>query len=153
MFRIDLAVLCLSVVQYSIPQSYSVDFAFPSDKSDELACTFANGSVGRCVKDCLNASYEHQLGINPTICHFENNAPIVCCLTKTRLPLINLFPNIAATTTYDPNSGAQNDRRKSAVNCDNYAENLFDLVSGDFFSIVRGLPTLDAEFPHMVRCV
>lgn len=162
MFRIGLAVLFLSVVQYSTLQYSDDEFAFPSDESDDIAsCTFANGTVGRCINDCPNAQYDYQLGIHPTICHFENKAPVVCCLTSTHLPLINLFKN--ATTTDEPNSGAQN-RRKSAANC-NYPlaevpavrairalppQSFPADVHVPIYSIVGGLLTLEAEFPHMV---
>lgn len=164
MFRIGLAVLFLSVVQYSTLQYSDDEFAFPSEKSDDVAsCSFANGTVGQCIKDCPNARHDYQLGIHPTICHFENKTPVVCCLTSTHLPLINLFKNAAKTD--DPNSGAQN-RRKSAANC-NYllaevpavrtiralppqsipADVHVPIHSID--GIVGGLLTLEAEFPHM----
>lgn len=168
MLRIDLAVLVLSVVQYSTLQLYSDDFAFPSERSDDfVSCTFANGTIGRCVEDCPNVFLEYQLGIKPTLCHFDNKVPVVCCLTLTHSPV---FEN---ATTDDHNGGAQT-RRKSAASCDDlFSEvvvppvaavipvatvtpvaalplKLIHIQIQNEPAIVRGLPALEAEFPHMV---
>lgn len=87
MFVIDLAVFFLSIVHISaldsiVPTFYSEDFVFPSEKSVDLnSCTFANGTVGRCVSisECLHARDEYRSGINPILCHFAKHEPIVCC--------------------------------------------------------------------------
>ncbi|XP_037029826.1 serine protease snake-like [Bradysia coprophila] len=157
MFRIDLAVLFLSAVQISTLQLYSDDFAFPSEKSsdDFASCTFINGTVGRCVNDCPGALFEYQLGTNPTICRFDNQVPIVCCLTHTSLPLIDLFRNDTITETDDdPDRGAQNSvkRRKSVAKCEDvYSLSLpFRNIPVQFrTTIVGGQVTSYGEFPHM----
>lgn len=165
MFIIDLAVLLLSSLQISVSGSiasnlYFDDFVFPLEKSENLSsCTFENGTVGRCVSlsECRHAHDEYKSGINPKLCHFEKNEPVVCCILKTtESPLFDQF--IKITTTDNPEnknpSGELVERRKSAVSCEDvYSLAVpFKNIPGQFHvTIVGGQVTSEGEFPHMVR--
>lgn len=79
----------------------SGDFVFPLEKSEDFSsCKFQNGSAGRCVniRKCQKVHDEYILGINPTVCHFEENGPVVCCMTVTEYPLSKLMTTPVSTT-------------------------------------------------------
>lgn len=148
MFSTDLVTLFLTFVQISaIPSNVQKndDFSFPLEKSDD-SCTFKNGTVGRCVNasQCPNAHSDHRSGINPTICHFEHQESVICCLMETSLAP---RPNLIRLNTTD---------RKSVA----YCKDVYSLpipipeVAGSEFdtdrAIVGGEVTVIGEFPHMV---
>ncbi len=141
MVFIDLVVLFISSVQIyaldlNVRQFYSEDFVFPLEKSDDFtSCTFKNGTVGGCVNlsVCPNARDEYRSGINPTLCRFEKEEPIVCCMKEVVMPSA---------------------RRKSAAKCEDVHSIPSPLSGalGEFHvTVVGGELTLEAEFPHMVR--
>lgn len=182
MFVIDLAVLFLSIVHISaldsiVPTFYSEDFVFPSEKSVDLnSCTFANGTVGRCVSlsECLHARDEYRSGINPILCHFAKHEPIVCCRlndtgekTPTEKPterrksaaicddVYSLAVPVELTVVPDTNSHPVDITVAPFTNpipvelSDSFKEPIEDF---DFHvTVVGGTKTLDKEFPHMVR--
>lgn len=162
MFLIDLAVLFLSSVQISVLGSFAQnfyfdDFVFPLEKSDNLSsCTFENGTFGQCVKvsECPHANNEYKSGINPTLCHFEKDEPVVCCILKDQF----IKPTTDTTTTDSPEnkntSGKLVEKRKSAAKCEDvYSLAVpFQNIPGQFhITIVGGQVTSEGEFPHIVR--
>lgn len=61
----------------------SEDFVFPLQKSEYFSqCSFKNGTNGQCVKasQCPKAHDEYKFGVNPTLCQFEKNELVVCCM-------------------------------------------------------------------------
>lgn len=176
MFVAQLTLLFFSLVQISREISAldsnvyienSEDFVFPLEKSDDFsACTFKNGSIGRCINlaQCPHAHNEYQSGINPTLCHFEKDEPVVCCLskiTKGPLPLFNQeFIVIDGPNNIDNKNKKKIpseplvERRKSVANCEDvYSMPVpFPRIPGEFHvTIVGGQVTSEGEFPHMVR--
>lgn len=157
MFLIDLVALFLCSVQISAyPQFLSEDFVFPLEKTDDfMSCTFKNGTIGECVNlsECSNARDEYQSGINPTICHFVKEEPVVCCIKEiVNLPISD--PLNESTTEKDNRaSDVLVKRRKSVAQCEDvYSMAVpFNRVPGEFhISVVGGSVTSEGEFPHMV---
>lgn len=126
----------------SVPQSE--DFVFPLEKLDDFTvCTFKNGTVGQCVNlsECPNARNEYQRGIHPTLCRFDKEEPVVCCMKQMVHPL----------PLFDPSALVK--RRKSVAQCEDVYSLAVPFISkpGEFHvTVVGGSVTSEAEFPHMV---
>lgn len=153
MFVMKFTILLLTSAHYStkgVTDSNidSEDFVFPQVKSEYFStCIFQNGTTGRCVNasQCPNVRDEYKSGINPKLCYFEKNDPVVCCL-------------FTQTSTQSVSSDPVVKRRKSAASCEDiYSLPVpvpVDFTPGEFhITIVGGELTNEEEFPHMVRIV
>lgn len=160
----------------------SEEFVFPRENTEHY-CTFQNRSTGRCVnvQQCPIVNDEYRLGKNPTICHFEKNEPIVCCIAQIPAGLGPVYIKVNETkndffeawkknqSIKVNNSGSQTAtlssqpiqlnlanplalRRKSAANCE-FVYSRPAPFADDLYhtTIVGGQKTLKGEFPHMVR--
>lgn len=139
MFLINIAfVIFLSSVQIFALDPQSEDFVFPLEKSDDLmVCTFKNSTVGQCVNisECPNARNEYQTGIHPTICRFDKEEPVVCCMKQMVQPL----PRFDSSTLVK--------RRKSVAQC----EDVYSLAVPLIRKPGESGSTSETEFPHMVQ--
>lgn len=161
MLFIHLAILFFGSVQISVSDSnvrqfHSKDFVFPLEKSDDFTpCTFKNGTVGGCVNlsVCPNARDDYRSGINPTLCGFDKEEPVVCCMKEVvNLPIFDPF--VTSSTTEREKLSDDVERRKSAAKCDDFFTPPVSINKAPgllHVSVVGGSFTLDAEFPHMVR--
>lgn len=149
----------------------SDDFVFPLVKSEDFSmCIFQNGTTGQCVNasQCANVRNEYQSGISPTLCYFDKNEPVVCCVSAVTE---NSLPDVISTSTLRPSYNNSNidikietttpqsdwwqllQRRKSDTKCDFYSLPVpFESIPGVVHAtVVGGQVTLEGEFPHMVR--
>nr|API81376.1 venom toxin [Hemiscorpius lepturus] len=57
-------------------------FIFPSTNTNSQQCRTADGSTGSCVKARECGEVDFQGGNVPSLCYWEDNEPVVCCVNR-----------------------------------------------------------------------
>lgn len=154
-----------------VPQRNPIGFMQDDVPSDGDSCYHLIRKVyGHCAppESCSEVRKDFQKGIQPQICSYEENRPIVCCPRSSAVPAVATPPPSRTSVDY-PTSPPP--RRISDTKCEEYAElgvertivGAFSVgersnntvekpkcaLSGGGGFVVGGTVTKLGEFPHM----